>query len=278
MRDIPCEPGIFWPLLFVTALICGSFAAGCDGGSDSGGDGDAGPDGSTDSDADGDTDTEIEDYGIGFECETPDDLLEPLSDTYAIVKAKGRYNDCDDLSTPKEPGIGELLEHVGDEPQAADYGAPDIGRHTSNLFAGSEHHLHVTYWDKTDVLGEGHSRQHYGVVFIDADALPGILAEERNYLELWTEYWFEHSYYEQRIYDDDSWLKMCTTIDAVDEPESKLFICHEGIEDYSIGETISLVGLVHTEWLEESSASCDCFKNDVPQSSCEEYDDLPTEL
>jgi hypothetical protein len=272
MGDLPFEPRIFWPWLLAACLV----ACGCD--DDSSGDGDAGPDGAADTDADGDSDTEIDDYGIGFECDTPDDLLEPESDTYTIVKAKGRYNDCEDLATPKEPGVGELIEYVGDVEQVADYGDPDIGRHSSNLFAGSEHHLHITYWDKTDVLGESHNRQHYGVVFIDADALPGILAEDRNYLELWTEYWFEHSYYEQRIYESDSWLKMCTTIDSADEPQSKLFLCHEGIEDYSIGEIISLVGLIHTEWLEESPTSCECYKNDVPQSSCEEYDDLPTEV
>lgn len=276
MTGLSIDSRIFWPWTVAIALAVGGAGLACDG--EAGGDDDAGPDGSTDADTDGDSDTGPDDYGIGFECETPDDLLDPPTDTYAIVKAKGRLNDCEDLATPKEPGTGELLEYVDGVEQVADYGNPDIGRHSSNLFAGSEHHLHVTFWDKTDVLGQSHSRQHYGVVFIDADALPGILAEERNFLELWTEYWFEHAYYEQRIYEDDSWLKMCTTLDSADEPESKLFLCHEGVEDYSIGETVSLVGLINTEALTESAASCDCFKNDVQQSSCEEYDNLPTEI
>jgi hypothetical protein len=270
MRDLPFDCGIFWPCALAACLV----AFGCDDGSSA--DEGAGVDGSTDSDSD--SDTGIEDYGIGFECETPDDLLDPLTDTYTIVKAKGRYNDCEDLSTPKEAGIGELLEYVDAVEQAADYGDPDIGRHASDLFAGSDHHLHITYWDKTDVLGEGHSRQHYGVVFIDADALPAILAEDRNYLELWTEYWYEHAYYEQRAYEDDHWLKICTTIDSANEPASRVFMCHVGVEEYAIGETISLVGLIHTEALEESPESCDCIKNDVAQPSCEEYDDLPTEV
>lgn len=267
----PFGTRIFWPALpAVVLLVC--FAA-CDEGSP-GGDDDAGPDGASDTD----TDTGIDDYGIGFECETPDDLLDPETDTYAIVKAKGRYNDCDDWSTPKEPGIGELVEYVDGVEQTADYGAPDIGRHTSDLFPGSDHHLHITFWDKTHDLGESHSRQHYGVVFIDADALPGILAEERNFLELWTEYWFEHSYYEQRIYEDDSYTKACTTILPADEPASELFLCHAGVEDYSIGETIAAVGLIHTEALAESPKTCACAKNGVPMSSCAEYDDLPTDL
>jgi hypothetical protein len=261
---------IFWPVLRVSLLAAAlALLAACDS---SAGDADGGTDGGSDAD------TGIDDHGIGFQCATPDDLLDPQSDTYAIVKASGRYNDCMDLGTEKEPGIGTLEEWIGGVELSSDYQLVDIGRHESAMFAGSEHHLHITFWDKPEDLGELHTRQDYGVVFIDADALPGILAEDRNYLELYTEYTFQHAFFEERLYEGDSWYKQCTITEQANAPASSLFMCHEGVQAYDIGETLSVVGLIHTQLLEEDDTNCVCIKNTVEQSSCAEYDALPTEL
>ncbi len=216
----------------------------------------------------------MDDFGVGFLCETPADLLTPEGENYVIIKAKGVINNCDDFSAPKLPALGTLEEYVDDTLWPMDYATPDIGRHSLALFPGSSRYVHVSYFGTPQKVGPNHEEMHTGVVFINDDELPNLLAENRTYLTPNDEFFFVHGRTERILDGGNQYVKDCYTQQNADQPPAKLFICHKDVLEYEIGTPLSLAGIIYTENLEESSETCACALNNVEQASCDAFDKL----
>ncbi len=215
-----------------------------------------------------------DDFGIGFLCETPVDLLVPEGDDYVVIKARGVMNDCEDPLKPHEPALGTLEEYVDGVLWPMDYGTPVIGRHSGMLFVGSQNYLHVSFFGTPQAVAPNHTVAHIGVVYVNFDGLPSLLSEDRNYLELGLEFAYYHTRTEQILDNGNNHTKECDSYQHTFDPVAKLFACHEGVLDYSIGDTLSLVGIFYTKALAEGPANCQCYLNSVSQSSCDAFDAL----